>query len=248
MHRRFFPKKHHFHYQSLYIAFPLSALSQLKKTFFSLNRFNLFALYTKDYGDSHNNMNDWLQKLLKNNGIHSIKNIVLYTHPRMLGYAFNPVSFWLCFNEEDQLIAALSEVTNTAGQKHHYLCYQSNQAPIKNHDWLIANKEFYVSPFMKIEGQYQFRFEQSDHGINFYINYLVDDKIKLSTYLRCQYHRFHNGNLLLYFVKFPFATLKTTLLIHYHAVRLALKKISWDKYPKALKNNFTISPNEKKNI
>lgn len=246
MHHRFFPKKNHFQYHSLYIAVPISRIYHLQRSLFSIDRFNLFSFYQRDYGDDKHRFTAWIDNLLLSQHITGVKEIVLVTHPRMLGYAFNPVSFWLCLNDQDQLIAVLSEVTNTAKQKHYYLCHKANLLPIHKQDYLETNKHFYVSPFMKVEGTYQFRFEITEAGINFFINYLVQDKIKLSTYLKCTYHHLNNTNLLFYFLKFPFATLKTTALIHYQAVKLALKKIAYDKYPAPLKNHLTIGKNEKK--
>ena len=39
----------------------------------------------------------------------------------MLGYVFNPVSFWVCHDREGALRAVLCEVTNTFGEQHNYL-------------------------------------------------------------------------------------------------------------------------------
>jgi DUF1365 family protein len=133
--------------------------------------------------------------ILQENEIYSIKEIVLVTHPRILGYSFNPVSFWLCFDEEKNLIAVLSEVSNTCGQKHNYLCFKNGLKPIESTDWIEAKKEFYVSPFMEIEGKYQFRFQIQENKMNLFINYLVGGKLKLSTSLKCNsFCNFQNSN------------------------------------------------------
>ena len=98
---------------------------------------------------------------------------------------------------------------------------------------------------MKIEGYYKFRFEITDKQFNFFINYFVDDKLKLATYLKCKTHKFSNKNLLLSFIKVPFFTLKTTLLIYYQAAKLYLKSIKYYPYPAKLKNNLTVAKNGK---
>ena len=239
MHHRFFPKKNHFNYKSTYISCPLSKISQLSKALFGLNKFNLFGLKTSDYQE------EFIRKILQEGQIQNIDQIILFTHPRVLGYVFNPVSFYLCLNRDNQLIAVLSEVTNTCKQKHSYLCFNDDFSPIDSSDWIEAKKEFYVSPFMKIEGKYRFRFEYKENQMNFFINYLVDDKLKLSTSLKCHFRQFNNLNLVTSFIKIPFATFKTVFLIHYQAIKLYLKGIKYYKYPKALKNNLTISKNGK---
>ncbi|MFT6106161.1 MAG: DUF1365 family protein [Rickettsiales bacterium] len=241
-HRRFFPKKNHFNYKSTYISFPLSRTSSLNKSLFSLNKFNLFGFYPKDYGNKNSqNIKGWIENILQENEIYSIKEIVLVTHPRILGYSFNPVSFWLCFDEEKNLIAVLSEVSNTCGQKHNYLCFKNGLKPIESTDWIEAKKEFYVSPFMEIEGKYQFRFQIQENKMNLFINYLVGGKLKLSTSLKCNLKELTNKNLLVIFLKIPFATFKTVILIYYQAIKLFLKSIKHHPYPKKLDKNLTKS-------
>ena len=247
-HHRFFPKENSFNYKSSYISFPTSKINQLKNKLFSLNKFNLFGFYQKDYGKNNpKNLTKWLEDILEEHKINNISNIILFTHPRILGYVFNPVSFWLCLNDKNQLIAVLSEVNNTCGQKHNYLCSKKNLEPIKSDEWLEAKKEFYVSPFMENEGKYKFHFEYGENKMNFYINYLVYNKLKLTTYLKCNFLEFNARNLVINFCKIPFATFKTIILIHYQALKLYLKKIKYYKCPERLKNNLTISKNGTKN-
>lgn len=247
MHHRFFPKKNSFKYDSIYISFPISCINQLKNKLFSFNKFNLFSFYNKDYNQNNSKyLTNWLQDILQKNQINNIRNIILFTHPRILGYVFNPVSFWLCLDNNNDLIAVLSEVSNRNKQKHNYLCVKENIEPINSNEWLEAKKEFYVSPFMEIEGKYKFKFERKENKMNFYINYLVDGKLKLSTYLKCNFIEFNARNLIINFCKIPFATFKTTILIHYQALKLFSKKIKFYKCPKQIKN-ITISENGTKN-
>lgn len=246
MHHRFFPKKNHFDYKSTYISFPISKITKLQTSLFSLNKFNLFGFYNSDYGDKNPiNISNWVYQILQDNKIYNITNIVLVTHPRVLGYVFNPVSFWLCFNRKNQLIAVLSEVNNTCGQKHSYLCFKKDLEAIKPNDWIEVKKEFYVSPFMKIEGKYKFRFKFDNNKMSVFINYLVDDKLNLSTSLKCHFQEFSNKNLLISFLKMPFFTFKTVILIHYQAIKLYLKSIKYYKCPEYHKKELTISKNEK---
>ena len=41
--------------------------------------------------------------------------------PRVLGYAFNPLSIYFCHRRNGSLTAVLYEVSNTFGQRHSYL-------------------------------------------------------------------------------------------------------------------------------
>ena len=58
--------------------------------------------------------------------------IVLHAFPRMLGYVFNPVSFWVCHRHDVASVAAvLAEVNNTFGETHHYLLAHPHGEPLQ---------------------------------------------------------------------------------------------------------------------
>lgn len=245
IHNRLYPKKNFFSYQSTYILFPLSKINLLKKPIFSLNSFNLFSFYNSDHANKKLvSIQKWIYQILRDNKIDNVKDVILLTHPRVLGYVFNPVSFWLCFNQNNHLVAVLSQVNNTFKQTHSYLSFKKNLAPIKPNDWLEANKVFYVSPFMRIEGKYKFRFAIYDQNINIFINYLVNDKLKLSTALKCRLVKFSIKNLLLSFAKMPFFTLKTIILIYYQAIKLYCKSIKYYQRVRPLDKNTTLGKHE----
>jgi hypothetical protein len=56
--------------------------------------------------------------------------IWLQCFPRVLGYVFNPVSFWFCHDRGGALRAVLAEVNNTFGERHNYLLHMPTAAPI----------------------------------------------------------------------------------------------------------------------
>ncbi len=69
----------------------------------------------------------------------------LLTTPRVLGFIFNPVSFYYCFDETQTLHTVLAEVTNTPwGERHVYTAGDG-----------IA-KELHVSPLMGMDQTYRF--------------------------------------------------------------------------------------------
>ncbi len=81
--------------------------------------------------------------------------IRLLTMPRMLGFAFNPLSVYFCHAQDGALAAILYEVNNTFGQRHSYLLPVAPGAasPIRQH----TPKRFHVSPFMGMDMRYDFR-------------------------------------------------------------------------------------------
>ena len=84
--------------------------------------------------------------------------VVLHAFPRMLGYVFNPVSFWVCHAREGGVRAVLCEVCNTFGEQHNYLLAHPDGRPLASGETLRARKVFHVSPFCEVKGGYRFRF------------------------------------------------------------------------------------------
>ncbi len=246
MHKRLLPKVNQFTYQSFYLAFSLKEKSQLSQKFFSVNSFNLYSFFDRDHGDGSNDCLSWFKKILSENNLPQIADIVLVTHPRILGYVFNPVSFWLCFNEQKKLIAVLAEVNNTFGQRHSYLLCNENFDEITSNQWLEADKMFHVSPFFPLDGNYKFRFVINQNKMDFYLNYYRENKLYLCTYLKCQLQDFSTKNLIFAFLKIPFATFKTIALIHFQALKLWIKKIKFHQLNSKPKSQSTIFKNARK--
>ncbi len=181
------------------------------------------------------------------NKIPPVKNVILISHPRILGYAFNPASFWLGFDEEENLIVSLVEVRNTFGQKHSYLLFNENLSPIFSNQWLESDKEFHVSPFFEKKGNYKFRFVVKENQLDFYINYYVDNQLQLATSLKCHYQELSDKNLIISLIKMPFLMFKTIFLIHFQAFKLwVFKGTKYHSLPPKLGSNLTINKNVKK--
>ena len=74
----------------------------------------------------------------------------------MLGYVFNPVSFFYLLDDREQLAGVIPEVNNTYGQTHRYLLTQpAKTSPTPTYR---TQKAFYVSPFIGDDYLYEWRF------------------------------------------------------------------------------------------
>lgn len=125
----------------------------------------------------YENLNDWAYKILKSENIISVNGeIVLVTLPRVFGYVFNPVSFWFCLDEKQNLRAVICEVNNTFGETHTYICAHKDERPIAPEDILEGKKVFHVSPFMEREGHYRFRFYYNEDKMHTRIDYYDEDR------------------------------------------------------------------------
>ena len=164
MHRRLFPKENAFRYDVYYLALPLPAQDVTGRW---------ASFHARDVGkrDGSDPL-AWARAVLAGYGLNErITDIVLVTMPRVMGYVFNPVSFYLCLDDAGVLRAVICEVHNTFGEQHSYLCAHEDHAPITADRWLEAQKIFHVSPFLPRDGHYKFRFDLQPESMGILIDY-----------------------------------------------------------------------------
>jgi len=233
-HTRLAPKRHSLHYKVYYLCFPMRLMKDLAGKIFSLDRFNLFSFYPQDFGFKDLHGDAWVRDCLKKHGIAEADgDIVLLTLPRVLGYAFNPVSFWFCLDKEHKPRAVMAEVNNTFGERHGYVCAHPDHRVIDKDDWLLSHKQFHVSPFLKVQGEYHFRFAYGEEKIGVWIDYYDQGQKILMTSVVGKRKLLSDKQLLIHFLRYPLITIKIILLIHYHALRLVMKGIKYNNKPTA---------------
>jgi DUF1365 family protein len=125
-HRRWKPRGHNLSYRVFSCLIDLDELPDLSRRsrVFSHNRFNLFSLMDRDFGRADGTpLKPWVAGQLRRAGLPADNlRVELLCYPRVLGYAFNPLSVYFCRNAADgELIAILYEVHNTFRQRHCYL-------------------------------------------------------------------------------------------------------------------------------
>jgi len=159
-HARLRPAVHRFVYPTYFLLLPLRSLRAQPDNALPRNRFGLIAFHDRDHGDGRADCLDWLDELLRAEGIADARGEAwLHCFPRVLGYAFKPVSFGYCHREDGSLAAIISEVNNTFGERH---CYLLTGPQLAFGRELRANKVFHVSPFCAVQGSYRFRFMRTD--------------------------------------------------------------------------------------
>ncbi len=239
-HERFLPKKNRFVYPVFFIHFPLSRVQELKSLFFSVDGFNLYSFHHQDHGDgSSASLKSWLSQELKKNQIHTpLGEAWCQTFPRILGYVFNPVSFWSCYDEQNKLFAIILEVNNTYGERH---CYTLPINPEKQHEKKTFAKDFFVSPFFSKEGNYEFSYQIKREQVSFQLDYLKNQKLQLKTFVQGKAIEHNAMEHLKAFFKVPFMTLWIFFLIHFQAAILFFgKKLPVFSYTPQVKqeNNY----------
>ena len=236
MHRRLRPTEHQFSYGVFFLRLPLSQLPVARNRWLSVNSFNLLSLYTKDYGARDGtDVEQWARCLLETNGLSVADGeIVLQTFPRLLGYVFNPISIYYCYDKSGDMRAAICEVSNTFGERHNYLVAHEHGEPIIASDWIVARKVFHVSPFCEIRGYYRFRFEQ-DAGrafaqIDHFDGNADEDKLIVTT-IHGAPQALTSANAVSTFLRFPLMTIGVVARIHWQAWKLWRKSVPFFAKP-----------------
>jgi len=91
-----------------------------------------------------------LEQFLRTRGIDLAGGrIMMLANARVLGHVFNPLTVYWCHRADDALRCVVAEVHNTYGQRHAYLLHTDDRGRAR------VPKEFYVSPFYPVDGQYR---------------------------------------------------------------------------------------------
>ncbi|MGB5559973.1 MAG: DUF1365 domain-containing protein [Paracoccaceae bacterium] len=192
----------------------------------SRNRFNLAAIHDCDHGGpvGRGQGASWVRQVLAEHGLTDLAEmrVLLVAQPRVLGFVFNPVSFWLVVDQADALKAVIAEVNNTYGQRHSYLCAHDDMRPIRPTDTLTAQKVFYVSPFQNVAGRYDFRFDYQNGHFGARIDFRDGNKGLVAT-LTGSRRSLGSTDILWSVIKRPFGSLRVLALIYFQAMVLRAK-------------------------
>lgn len=247
-HARLAPRQNSFAYRLYYLAVDVDALSDPALAgALGMERFGLHSFKRKDHGARDGtDLRAWADDLLKRHGQPSAQRILLVTLPRVLGFVFNPVSFWLCLDDQQRLTTVIAEVNNTFGQTHSYVCplreRPANQprAGAQRAGSGGENeqaKTFHVSPFLAPSGSYAFRFSYRANKLAVGIDHRdASGQLLLTTSLAGRLTPLSRPALWRAFFRHPFVTAKVVSLIHWQALRLVAKGQRFLGGPSAWRN------------
>ncbi len=225
-----------------YLYVDLARLNQVAQTcrLFSHNRFNLISFFDRDHGgrDGHA-VKAWVEEHLKRADLYDPQGrIFLLTLPRVLGYAFNPLSVYYCFDRDGGLRAVMHEVRNTFGELHGYLL--PAQPTAEGMVYQESDKHFYVSPFMGMTAQYHFRLSLPGKSLILGIRESSANGTSLTACLVGHRRALGDGHILRALLAMPLMTFKVIASIHLHAVKLWWRGAPYHRKPPAPKAAVTI--------
>ena len=226
VHERLRPAHHQFTYPLFCLRIPLGKLGAVGQQM-AVNRCGVVSFQERDHGARDgSSCLTWIKNVLTLNDIDTEGiSVALHAFPRMLGYVFNPVSFWVCRRVSGDVSAVLVEVNNTFGESHSYLLTPTLGDSIRSGELLTAAKELHVSPFNEVRGKYSFRFNFGEDRWLARIDYDDGQGSLLNTHISGAAQPLTRANLRLAALRFPLQTLAVVARIHWHALRLFAKRV-----------------------
>lgn len=227
MHARLKPFPHRFNYRVMNLLIDLDRLSDADRMskLFGVNRPALYSFHERDFGPRDgSSLRAFVQRLAAGKGIDLANGrVLLLCYPRLLGYAFNPLSVYFCSQANGELALIIYEVRNTFGEMHHYTLPVDRSE--RNSELICQQQDklFYVSPFVDSAMRYHFRVSPPADAAK--IRILETDRdgpLLVATFSgkRCA---LSGRALLRAFLLLPLVTLKIIGAIHWQALRLWLK-------------------------
>jgi DUF1365 family protein len=230
-HLRFRPRRHKLAYRVFWMLLDLDEIDGLARRLriFSRNRFNLYAFRDADYGDrSGAPLRPQIEALLREAELDPDGGpIRLLTMPRILGYAFNPLSTWFCHRRDGTLMAIVYEVHNTFGERHSYVLPADGDGAIAHG----TAKAMHVSPFLGMDMRYAFRVQPPGERLSVAIRGEDGDGPMIVAALSGERRPLTDGMLARMLAAYPLMTLKVTAGIHWHALRMMLRGFRIYRHP-----------------
>ena len=117
-------------------------------------------------GRRKRNFCNFLKRQVETRTKQKFKKIKVMCLPRILGYVFNPISVFVFYDQKLNPKQIVFEVSNTFKERHAYL-----KRIKKNSNKFKLEKNFYVSPFFNVDGEYEIKFSVDRNLLNLFILY-----------------------------------------------------------------------------
>ena len=231
-HRRLRPRAHTLRYRVFSLLVDLDEIDALADSLgpFSRNRFNLFSLHDRDFGEREGEpLARYVSRELRAAGIDTEPaRVLLSCYPRVLGFAFNPLSLYYCLDGRGRLFAVVHEVHNTFGERHAYaLAVEPSGRALAEDGWIRqrTDKALFVSPFNHMDMRYEFRLAEPGERLVVAIRVLDRGGHLMSASYVARRLPLDTAHLLRLLARMPLMTFKVIVGIHWEAFRLWCKRV-----------------------
>lgn len=236
-HERHTPRRHRF---AVRLALPYIDLAELPGLFegrwlYSVGRRNVAWFRREDYMAPHDVPLDEAvrRRVQEALGVRPRGAIRMLAHVRTLGWCFNPVTFYWCFDERDEPAFLVAEITNTPwGERFaHVLDLRPDQGATPGRSRHGFAKRFHVSPFLPMDLDYVWAFRHPGRRLQVHMRCRRAGHTVLEATLGLRRRSWDGAALRRLLVRHPLMTWRVSLAIYVQALRLWLKRVPFHAHP-----------------
>lgn len=244
LHKRFFPFEREFRYQLVLIDVDIDRLEEAGRMsrLFAVNRQALFSFYEADHGgpERSGNLRSWAVDLFETAGVKLQTGMIrLVTFPRHFFYKFAPLSLWYGYDLNGTLKGIIYEVRNTFGERHCYVAAAHGERSVH-----YADKNFHVSPFFDVSGQYRFTLREPGSSLDVVVENMKDGTRTHLANIKARILDATNSNFLKLALKNPMSTIGVTVGIHWQALLLWMRGAKYFSKPEKPKRMATVASSD----
>jgi len=224
VHARRSPARHVFRYPVAYWLLDLDELDELDRRFrlLAVNRPGVVSFLDRDHFDG--DRTPLKEAVIRFAGDPSIERVLVLTQLRVLGYVFNPVSFYWCYRADGSLSCVVAELNNTFGER----LPEVLRGPALEYE---QAKRLHVSPFFGLDQDYEWSFTHPGEQVSVRIHVREDGRRPLTAVLHGRRTELSSRSLARFLVRYPLMPLQVIALIHWQALRLFLKRVPFHHKP-----------------
>ncbi len=236
-HRRFAPVPHDLEYALFMLYADLDEIPALLEVHpaWSARRPALAWLRRADhFGDARQGLAEAVREVVRERTGRAPRGpIRLLTHPRTFGFAFNPVSFFYCFDAHGERVeTVVSEVNNTPwGERHLYVLPRSAARVTASKLLFDFDKQFHVSPFMPMQQRYAWRFGVPGESLSVHMESREAGELRFDATLTLKRTEISRASLGRVLRGYPLMTAKVFTAVYWNALQLALKRAPFFDHP-----------------
>ena len=178
-------------------------------------------------GDSRRTIKANVETFLALNGVPlgDGSRVLMLTNARVLGHVFNPLSVFWCYHGSGQLAAIVAEVHNTYGERHAYVVRPNA------HGIAITSKDFHVSPFFAVEGEYELRLALRSDRVSTVVTLRRDGAVAFAATFRGRPEPATRRAVARMRIREPLMTHRISALIRLHGIWLWLRGLPVQSHP-----------------